>query len=70
MILDDGATNGQSDPHTVALGGVERIEDSIDIVGCKTYTRICNAQTHGIVRVLFSFDRQLSRTSINTAHCV
>src|SRR5262249_29387815 len=32
MALDDGAAHGEADAHAVALGGVERVEQSLEVL--------------------------------------
>jgi len=42
--LDNGATYGQPDPHSVALGGVECIEELVRSLRIKTYPASCTCR--------------------------
>ena len=53
MTLNNGATDGESDSHTVILGGVERFEKSVRSLRGKSNSRIFHRQTHMIVFVFF-----------------
>src|SRR5271166_5430765 len=70
MTLDNGATDGESDSHTVILGGVERLEEPVDCLRGKSDSRILHHQTHMTVFVFFGSNQQLPRTIVNCTHRV
>ena len=64
MAGNDRATNGKSDSHTVILGCVERVEESVHNLRIETDPRIVHAQAHLSAFVWFSPDQQhLGRSS-------
>jgi hypothetical protein len=56
MTLNNGATDGEPDSHTVILGGVERFEESVRSLIGKSNSRIFHRQTHLIVLAFFGSD--------------
>jgi hypothetical protein len=70
MTLDNGAADGEANPHTVALGRVERLEKSVRILRLKTHTGILHGQAHTIAFLSFRFDHQLPRPILDAAHGV
>src|SRR6266849_5975013 len=68
MTLDNGATDGQADTHTVTLCRVERIKESLGALRVEAHPYILHAQAHAIPFVSFRPDQQLSWTIINPPH--
>src|SRR5260221_12438321 len=65
MTLNNGATDGQTDPHTVTLCRVERIKEAIDALRVEPHPYILHTQAHALAFVSFGPDHQLPRTIIN-----
>src|SRR5437879_3551601 len=70
MTLDDGATDGQANPHTVAFSRVERIEELVHRLRFQTRPRVLHSQTNAIAFVSFGSDHQLPWTVLDVAHRV
>ena len=70
MTLDNGAADGQADPHAATLGGVERFEEPIHALRVETHARILHASGAHDRRLPFGSDHQLPRTIVDTAHRV
>ena len=70
MTLNNGATDGEPDSHTVILGGVERFEEPVRSLRVEPDSRILHRQPYMIVFVPFSFNQQLPRTIVDRAHRV
>src|SRR5271170_6234694 len=70
MTLDNGATDGESDSHTVILRGVERLEESVRSLRIEPHSRILYRQTHTIAFVSVGSDEQVPRTIVDGAHRV
>ena len=70
MILDDGATDGEADPHAVILSCVERLEKSVRRQGVEAGSGVPHAQAHAFVLVPFGSDEQMLRVILDAAHGV
>src|SRR5258707_9336347 len=70
MTLDDGATDGQANPHAVALSRVERIEELVNGLRFQTHPRVLHSQTDAIGFVSFGSDHQLPWSVLDVAHRV
>ena len=57
-------------PMPLALGGVERVEESACVLRFEAHPRILYGQAHAIVFVSFGSDHQLPRTIVDAAHRV
>src|SRR6266436_3083110 len=68
MTLNNGATDGQTDPHTVTLCRVERIKEAIDALRLEPHPYILHTQAHALAFVSFGPDYQLPWTIINAPH--
>src|SRR5712671_3676408 len=68
MTLDNGATDAQSDSHTVILSCVERFEESLGNLRIETDPRIFHAEEHPIFFVSFGPDQQLPGAIIDGIH--
>ena len=55
MTFDNGTTNGEADPHTTALGGVERLEELVRDFGFETYSAILDAKAHSVAFIWLEF---------------
>jgi hypothetical protein len=70
MTLDNRATDGQTDPHTAALGCVERFEESAHVMRVEPHTCILHGEAHTVVFVALGFDHQVPWPILDTAHRV
>ena len=70
MCLDNGTTKGESYSHTVILGCVERLKESVRSFLAETDSCVLDGQAHTIAFVSLASDRQLSRTIVDGAHRV
>src|SRR5260221_12590861 len=70
MTLDNGAADGEADPHTATLSCVERIEKSVETLRIDTHSRILHGQADTIVFASFGSDHQLPRSIVDAAHRV
>jgi hypothetical protein len=68
VTLDYGATDGEANSHTAALGGIERIKEPIDVLGLEPDACILHAQSHTLAPVSFGPDRQLPGAIVNGGH--
>src|SRR6266853_3399829 len=68
MTLDNGATDGESDSHTVILSCVERFEEPVGSLRIETDPRIFHAEEHPIAFVSFGRDQQLPRAIMDGIH--
>src|SRR6266446_3433522 len=68
MTLDNGATDAQSDSHTVILSCVERFEEPVGSLRIETDPRIFHAEEHPIAFVSFGPDQQVPRAIIDSIH--
>src|SRR6266853_3215274 len=68
MTLDNGATDAQSDSHTVILSCVERFEESVGSLRIETDPRIFHAESHPIAFVSFGPDQQLPGAIMDGIH--
>src|SRR6266403_61092 len=68
MTLDNGATDGYSDSHTVILSCVERFEEPVGSLRIETDPRIFHAEEHAIAFVSFGPDQQLPRAIMDGIH--
>src|SRR5208282_6650233 len=70
MTLDNGATHGKSHSHTVALGGVERVEKAVYSLRVKPDSRILYRQPHPTTLVSLGSDYELPWTILDCVHSV
>src|ERR1700730_5443830 len=70
MTLDNGSTDGKTDPHTATLSGIECFEEPARSLRLKTHPRILHGQAHTITFVSFGSDHQLPQTLVDAAHRV
>src|SRR6266403_54068 len=68
MTLDNGATDGYSDSHTVIFSCVERFEEPVGSLRIETDPRIFHAEEHPIAFVSFGPDQQLPRAIMDSVH--
>src|SRR5713226_5376514 len=68
MTLDNGATDAQSDSHTVILSCVERFEEPVGGLRIETDPHIFHAEEHPIAFASFGRDQQLPRAIMNGIH--
>src|SRR6266446_6996228 len=67
MTLDNGATDAQSDSHTVILSCVERFEEPVGSLRIETNPRIFHAEEHPIT-FAFGLDQQLPGAIMDGIH--
>jgi hypothetical protein len=70
MPLDDRATDRQPNTHATAFGGIEGLEQPLEILRIDTGTGILHAQTHTIISFSPGSDQQLPRAVVNVEHRV
>src|SRR5580700_2706961 len=70
MRLDNRTTKREPYSHTVILGCVERLEESVRSFLAETDSCVFDGQAHTIAFVSFASDCQLSRTIVDGAHRV
>src|SRR6266478_5600425 len=68
MTLDNGATDAQSDSHTIILSCVERFEEPVGSLRIETDPRIFHAEAHPIAFVSFGLDQQLPGAIMDGTH--
>src|SRR6266481_9897217 len=68
MTLDNGATDAQSDSHTVILSCVERFEEPVGSLRIETDPRIFHAEEHPITFVSSGLDQQLPGSIMDDIH--
>jgi hypothetical protein len=70
MAFDDGATDGQSDPHPVILSCVESFKKSIRYEGVETDSGVLHGETHVFAFISPGSDCQLPWTIVDSVHGV
>src|SRR6187397_1774835 len=68
MTLDNGSAYGQADPHSIALGREERIEQLVHVSIIEACSGSLHTQAHPVLRMRFGFDYQLPWTIFDRAH--
>ena len=70
MSFDDGATDGESDPHPVMFGRVEGVKQLVHDLRVDSDAGIPHGQAQAIAVHLFCFDQQLTRAIVHVNHRV
>jgi len=70
MILDNGAADGQANPHSAALGCIESLEELVHALRFEADTSILHDQTNTITFISFCSDQQPPRPIVDAAHRV
>ena len=66
--LDNRAADRKSNPHSISLGCIERLEEFGHSFWCKADTGINHTKAHPIAFVQLRFDEQLSLAFLNADH--
>src|SRR5688572_15004730 len=70
MSFDDGAADGEPDPHAGALRRVERVEQLVYTLLVDAHAGIPYGQAHSILVLAFGSDQQLPRAVVHAHHRV
>src|SRR4029077_13314374 len=70
MSFDNGAADEQSDPHSVALRGVERIEERAQTLRTQANSSVADRQSHSAGVVRLGLDEELTRSILHIDHRV
>ena len=70
MLLDDGAADGESDTHTVALRRVEGLKQVVHTLAIEARASIAHSHAHAIAGFPRSSDQHLPRTIVHVNHRV
>ena len=70
MSLDDGAADGESDSHAVALRRVERVEQLVHALTVEAHAGIPHGQAHMFAVFPFGSDQQLPGAIVHARHRV
>ena len=70
MPIDDGATDGQANSHSIRLRCIERIEELVGILGIYANTNVAYAQAHMTVFGVLGPDDDLAWAVSNVRHRV
>jgi hypothetical protein len=70
MTFDNEATDGEANPHTASLSGVESFEEFGIILRVEAHPCILRDQSHMIPFVSLGSDQQLPRTIVDAAHSI
>src|SRR5262245_29202706 len=68
MSLDDGPADGQADPHPVALGRVEGVEELVHALRIEANAGIAHGDPHTVGGLAFGSDQQVPRTVVDANH--
>jgi hypothetical protein len=61
MALDDGAADGQSDPHAIAFRCVKSIKQLVDALAVEAHADIPYTHQHTVAVLPFGSDQQFPR---------
>jgi hypothetical protein len=70
MSLDDGAADGESDAHAVALRRVKSVKQLVHILAVETRASVPHGHAHTIAALPFGSDQQLPRAIVDADHRV
>ena len=70
VSFDDGSTDGQSDSHSVILGCIECVEQSISGRRIQAGANVFYGQSYAVWVVAFRSDHQVPRTILDVRHGV
>src|SRR4029077_11218151 len=70
MSFDNGAADEQSDPHSVALRGVERIEERAQTLRTQANSSVADRQSHSAGVVRLGLGEELTRSILHIDHRV
>ena len=70
MPLDDGAADGESDTHAVALRRVEGVKQLVHALAVEARASIPHGHAHTIAVLPFGSDQQLPRAIVHANHRV
>src|SRR6516165_12222080 len=68
MCMDDGSADRQPHARSTGLGGVEGLEDSIEMLRINARSGIAHCDEDACL-ILLCADQKLSRPLLNRAHC-
>jgi hypothetical protein len=68
MSLDDGAADGQADPHAPFFGRVKRLEKFVGTLSIDPDARILHGQAYAIAAITLRFYNDFPRPTVYTAY--